>query len=375
MQGVQPGRKACENHGKYIFMSTFQFNAVLVDFAGAPLILGTPTNGGVTVTLTDTNGPGGAADFFIDGDEQHLSFTFGGVTYDATGLPLALTGTSKLADSSGTLQSGNFFLVDDDALADALRPLMPAGSELAGLIPVFIPDDQNATFTVGADGELQDIDWPAAPFVCFGENVRILTDDGDIRCRDLNVGDLVFTQDGRLRPIRWIGRRRLTQWDFVQNPKLRPVRITAGALGQGLPVRDMLVSRQHRMLVSSVIAERVTEQRDVLIPAIRLTELPGIEIATDAREITYTHLLFDQHEVVFAEGAPSENLLLGAEALKAISLDAREETLALFPFVADPGFSQATAQVIPDARFQKMIIQRHMKNNKPLLSDYSQKAA
>lgn len=348
-------------------MPTFTFNAVIVDVAVAPLILGTPDENGVSVTITDENAAGGAPDFLIDGDEQHLSFTFNGQSYDVTGTNLYLTGTASVPDENGVLKHGSYFVVEDAVLADLLRPLMPAGTTLPDLIPLFIPDDQAASFNVGDDGIFQGLTTPVAPFVCFGENVRIQSADGETPCAALSVGDRILSQRGSFETIRWIGRRRLTGWDFSQDERLRPIRITAGSLGRGLPLRDMLVSRQHRMLVSSEIAKRVTGVRDVLIPAIRLTELPGIEIARDVTEITYTHLLFDRHEVIFAEGAPSESLYLGSEALDALSPCARQEITSLFPQVAAPDFLPQAACEMPSHKKQKQIILRHRRNSKPLL--------
>jgi len=356
-------------------MSIFTFNAVLVDVAVAPQILGTPGENAVTVTIDDINGSGGTPDFLIDGDEQHLSFTFNSQSYDVTGTPLYLTGTASLWDNDGVLQHGSFFIIEDTDLADVLRPLMPEGTTLPELIPVFIPDDQSASFTVGGDGILQGLTTPEAPFVCFGEQVRIQTNKGSVSCADLMVGDRIMTRRGTFEAIRWIGRRDLTEWDFCRDERLRPVRICAGALGNGLPLRDMLVSRQHRMVVSSVISERVTGHPDTLIPAIRLTELRGIEIAQDVTKITYTHLLLDQHEVVFAEGAPTESLYLGTEALAGLTPDARQEISSLFPEVDTPGFLARPACELPSGQAQKQIVRRHVKNNKSLLQAFRSKPA
>ena len=58
--------------------------------------------------------------------------------------------------------------------------------------------------------------------------------------------------------------------------------------------------------------------RDSLIAAVKLTDLPGISIDTHCSAVTYIHLLFNQHEVIFANGAPCESLHTGAEAMKSI---------------------------------------------------------
>src|SRR5690606_41194845 len=69
--------------------------------------------------------------------------------------------------------------------------------------------------------------------------------------------------------------------DLAMNPKLCPVRITAGALGNGMPEQDLMVSPQHRVLIRSKIALRMFNITEVLIPAIKLCDMDGIEQVTD----------------------------------------------------------------------------------------------
>lgn len=122
--------------------------------------------------------------------------------------------------------------------------------------------------------------------VCFTQDVPIKTPHGEITARALQVGDLVETLDNGPQPVRWIGKVRVSEPDFQRNPKIRPVRIGKGALGGGLPSCDILVSRQHRMLVRSEIAQRLFNTNEILIPAIKLVGLSGIEIAEEITEIT-----------------------------------------------------------------------------------------
>lgn len=85
------------------------------------------------------------------------------------------------------------------------------------------------------------------------------------------------------------------------------------------------------------------------------------------KEIEYFHLLFDQHEVIYAEGAPTESLYTGPEALKALSPEAREEILTILPETASQDYAPEPARIIPSGKLQKKLIQRHQKNSKPLL--------
>ncbi len=225
----------------------------------------------------------------------------------------------------------------------------------------------------GNNGELELSEIAAANpdgVVCFANGTLIETRKGKTPVEDLRVGDCVLTYGGDFKPIRWIGSRKIHLRSDAETCFLRPIRILAGSLGQGLPSRDMLVSRQHRMLVSSKIAMRMFQSPNVLVSAIKLTALPGIFIDQDAEEVTYFHFLFDTHEIVFAEDAPAESLFTGVEALKRVSPAAREEIFSLFPELRNPQTIKETAFTSPIGRHQKQLIERHLKNGKPLLEAF-----
>ena len=99
----------------------------------------------------------------------------------------------------------------------------------------------------------------------------------------------------------------------------------------------------------------------------RLTSLPGIFVDPDHGEVEYFHLLFDHHEVIFAEGAPTESFYTGPEALKAISAEAMEEILAILPELNLLSYAPDPACHIPTGDLQKKLVARHAKNNQPLI--------
>ncbi len=202
---------------------------------------------------------------------------------------------------------------------------------------------------------------------CLVRGSRILVSPTESKAvEELKVGDEVLTFHNGIQKIRWIGSAKRCNLSSAQNSKLRPIRITAGALGAGLPESDLLVSPQHRMLVSSQVAKRITGAHDVLIAAVHLTELPGIFVEERIEEVEYFHVLFDAHEVIIANGAPTESLFAGPMALKALSPEARAEIAAVFPDLDINEFSKST--VIPEGRLQKKIVARHLKNQKAMLA-------
>lgn len=195
-----------------------------------------------------------------------------------------------------------------------------------------------------------------------------MTDKGASAVEDLRLGDMVQTLDHGLQPLRWIGIREIDVIDLAVNPKLRPLRIRSGALGDGLPEQDLMVSPQHRMLVRSKIAQRLFGVDEVLIPAVKLLNLSGIERVTEPVGTTYFHLLFDQHEVIFPNGTPSESLYLGEQAMKALPMELREEIIALFPEIADGNTPPQPARTIvqKNAAVQKLV-ERAKKNQQALV--------
>jgi hypothetical protein len=210
--------------------------------------------------------------------------------------------------------------------------------------------------------------FPGVP--CFVAGTLIETLRGELLIEDLVVGDRILTMDCGYQPIFWIGRRQLSRADLEANPKLTPVRIRAGALGAGKPKADLLVSPQHRVLVRSKIAERMFETTEVLIPANKLIVIDGIDIERAALGVEYFHILFETHQIVFSNGAPTESLFLGTESMKAVSPEARLEIETLFPKTAALGFVPVSARTIPERGQQmKELAHRHQKNKQPLLSD------
>ena len=180
--------------------------------------------------------------------------------------------------------------------------------------------------------------------ICFAPGSLIATMRGEIPVEQLREGDRVITRDNGMQELRWIGRRDLSPKDLATIPHLQPVLVRAGALGQDLPHADLVVSPQHRMLIRSDRASLLYEESEVLVAAKDLVGMPGVERLNN-RKVTYLHLLFDQHEVILANGAWSESFQPGDYSMKTLDRAQRAEIHYLFPELAAPraltGFSAA----------------------------------
>lgn len=207
--------------------------------------------------------------------------------------------------------------------------------------------------------------------LCMARDTMISTDQGEVAVQDLTPGMMVRTQDNGYQPIRWIGSRRLDRIDLAVKAKLKPIRISAGALGEGLPKSDLVVSPQHRILLRSRIAQRMFKQAEILVAAQQLLAVPGIEIVEDCESVEYWHFMMDRHEIVQANGALAESLLPGIEALKAVPTEALEEIFQIFPELRDREAAKHVehARYVPAGHKSRKLVERAGATGRPLVED------
>lgn len=211
-------------------------------------------------------------------------------------------------------------------------------------------------------------DLKPAGVACFTRGTLITTDRGDVPVETLKSGDRVLTLDHAFQDLRMVLSRVVGTDDLHKNAKLYPIRIMARAMGAGLPKRDLLVSRQHRMVAKSNIVKRMFGVTAALVAAIRLTEMAGIQVDDSVESVEYFHLIFERHEIVFAEGLPTESFYLSSQTRRTLPAAAWQEFATLFPETADPDFTTPPARPIPANSVQKRLVDRHTKNAKALFS-------
>ena len=167
---------------------------------------------------------------------------------------------------------------------------------------------------------------------CFAAGTLIVTAEGPKPVEEIRIGDKVLTRDDGFQPVRWAGSRALDAGYLARNPDFAAVLITAGALGNALPRRDLRVSPGHRILLSGYQAEMLFGEREVLVAASDLVGQPGI--TQESRPVTYVHIMFDSHQIIDSEGAWSESFQPADVTLNGLDTQQRDELLALFPELA-----------------------------------------
>lgn len=169
---------------------------------------------------------------------------------------------------------------------------------------------------------------------CFTPGTAIATPRGERAVEELAEGDRVVTRDNGIQEIRWIGQRTLDYGQLGNAHHLKPILVTKGCLGQGLPERDMLVSPNHRFLVANERTMLYFEEHEVLVAAKHLIDNRTIR-PVNSLGITYVHFMCDRHEVVLANGCWTESFQPGDYSLNGLGNAQRNEIYEIFPELAE----------------------------------------
>ena len=172
---------------------------------------------------------------------------------------------------------------------------------------------QQATHNVVFDGTVTGVRFVVTPhyggneinslsgtLTCFARGTDIATPNGVVAVQSLRIGDPVLTADGETRLIKWIGRQTVDT-KFGIPDRLCPVRVRAGALGDGLPLRDLVVTADHALLLDGYL---VNASALVNGDTIHFDTIANID-----RKFTVFHIEAEDHAIILAEGVPAETYL------------------------------------------------------------------
>jgi len=133
---------------------------------------------------------------------------------------------------------------------------------------------------------------------CFASGTRIASARGEIPVEALRIGDRVLAvRTGRFAPVAWLGRRRVDCRNAERGHDIWPVRIAAGAFAADMPHRDLRLSPDHSVYVEGA-----------LIP-VRYLLNGATVVQAPVASVTYWHVELAAHDVLLAEGLPTESYL------------------------------------------------------------------
>lgn len=241
----------------------------------------------------------------VNGVSYSFTYDVVGTSRTATGggnsWPLALRGKqiAVITLSNGT----TYFFVRDGSGTQALMDAIGNGNERL--------DNPNT-------------DPPPTP-LCFCSGTRLATPSGPRAVETLTAGDMVMTDNGEAKQVKWIGRTRYSLAALRHNSDLRPIVIPTDAVGPGLPVTDLHVSPQHRIVLQSAACELLFGTDTVLVAAKFLVGTLA-EVAPVTGPVDYFHILLEDHDMLVSNGLPTKSFQPARRTIEVMD-DATRSTL------------------------------------------------
>lgn len=266
----------------------------------------TMTDSGFILNLSDQEGHSGTV--FPDRADVFISDDIADPTFNGTDNPLILGDafndrmdifTTPDLDPSSSIGTFRYVALAAVGLSDPSAPPDPSqlgfivqqGSQLYFITNTeFDPNDTNETDRTLTFGS-------GVVDICFMAGTHIATPTGEAPVETLKIGDFVCTADGRVVPVRWIGRQTVAP-KFAKEGRL-PVRIRASALADNVPCRDLVASADHALLVDGLLVHAGALVNGTSI--VREENVPAI--------FTYYHIEVDDHSLILAENTPAETFI------------------------------------------------------------------
>jgi Hint domain len=179
--------------------------------------------------------------------------------------------------------------------------------------------------------------------LCFYPGTQIAGEYGDVAVEDITPGTMLKTATGALMPVRWVGQSHVST-RFADRLRCLPIRIKAGALGENLPRRDLLVSPDHALFIDGLLI-----QAGALVNGENI-----IRDASVPEQFTYYHVELASHELLLAEGVPTESFIDNVDRMHFHNWALHEDLVDMTPMEEMPYPRAKSYRQVPNA-IHKMI--------------------
>ncbi|MGX9349961.1 Hint domain-containing protein [Shimia sp. W99] len=170
---------------------------------------------------------------------------------------------------------------------------------------------------VGVDRDIAVTRLAQLACVSFTRGTRITTATGEQKpIEDLRVGDRVLTRDDGPQELRWIGHS--TQRAMGE---FAPIVITAGTLNN---TNDLKVSPEHRLFIYQRHDQIGAGRSELLVKARHLVNGDTVFVQ-EGGFVDYFQLMFDSHQIIFAEGISAETMQIDTRTRAVLPQDMKED--------------------------------------------------
>lgn len=146
--------------------------------------------------------------------------------------------------------------------------------------------------------------------VSFTRGTHITMASGrQVKIEDIKEGDRVLTRNDGPQAVRWLGQNTVRAMG-----EFSPVLIEKGTLNNE---NDLIVSPDHRLFIYQRSDALGTGRSEVLIKARHLVNGDNVRWVKGGF-VDYFQILFDQHQIIYAEGIAAESMLIDTRTQAAL---------------------------------------------------------
>ncbi|WP_415920854.1 Hint domain-containing protein [Tateyamaria sp. SN6-1] len=187
--------------------------------------------------------------------------------------------------------------------------------EAVYLLPlaVLLPNTPYALVGIDPDGAREKFAHLACARFTRGTHITMAS-GAQAPIETLTPGDRVLTRNDGVQEVRWIGQSTVRAvGDFA------PIRIRAGTLNNA---HDLIVSPDHRLFIYQRSDRLGAGRSELLVKARHLVNGDSV-VVQDGGFVDYFELLFDTHQIIYAEGIAAESMLIDTRTTPAVPDEVR----------------------------------------------------
>jgi len=167
--------------------------------------------------------------------------------------------------------------------------------------------------------------------LCFVPGTQVRVPGGETSIQSLKEGDMVLTRDNGVERVLWIGERKLSGMELFSSPGLRPIRIRASTIRSGQPSDDLVLRPRQQVLISGARAQEFNTEELALVSVCDLLDERRTVVDYSSRDVTYIHILLEDHQILWANGVPVESCHPANSEIGQVNTADFERLLSLYP--------------------------------------------
>ncbi|WP_253944114.1 Hint domain-containing protein [Pseudogemmobacter hezensis] len=247
------------------------------------------------------------------------------LTHAASGAePLVAPGSAVGAAGDPVHLLARYTLMADDGDRVELLLLQVAGA--LWVLPLSPMSDRSEYTLLAVEASPRDVRLTEMMSLSFARGTRISLASGQmVAIETLTPGMKLLTRDHGPQELRHIGQASLRAVGAFA-----PVVIPAGTLGNSA---DLIVSQHHRMFLYQRRKLAEVPTSEVLVQARHLVDDETVFIR-EGGVTDWFSLIFDHHEIIYAEGIPVESLMVNDATISRLPPEYASELRRQFPGLA-----------------------------------------